>query len=1492
MKHRLITLFGFLLTISITGVLFSQSVMKANPDNFFVTPIPVGGSLSTTFLDVLQNDYYADDATIGDLVVTIPGYPVKGDVQYDAASFRLEYYPFEGETGMDSLVYEIKSPITGKSALGKVYIHINSKPDVISNADCFVDPEGISFEIKMLAESDSTLYLSANDTPLVGNLDDDDDIEIVIFGTGSTATIHQDIKIFSFNKQQNEIIHKYTIPFYSDSWTLGNIAMAKITAPIGYNLTYPKNRPSIFVYEPRYCAIIRYDLEDDGSGNLEYQETWRKVTTQTNRYSAPIPFIVDLMGDGHQQVVVADKIYDADSGILLTQATDINNDPIIDHSAINSNSVSTYSFGLFGHPGASKLGNSNRTYGALMVVGDIDNDGILELVGGDCVYKVNITDYTNEYTSTSANTYKFHTRANKNGHTEIGDGAAALTDVNNDGYLEVVVVGPVGGNLTTTTKGTIYVYDPRTGTVLHTNSIIDIPRNASIYGPAMPFVGDIDGDGVAEFCVSAFCTLRAYELNGSVLEEMWNLPTTDTSAATTLSLFDFAQDGKAKLIYRDETDLRILDARKYDDNNNLITNTDRVLATFPRIYSGTINEYSIVADVNGDGAAEIITVGTGVRNVVNPNGRIKVYGAAGAKKWAPARSVWNQIAYNPVYVNDDLTIPRNPMSPAATFASSDGSINRPFNNFLQQATSLNKEGAMIMEGADLTFSSRAPRRLKFEDNGDLTITVTVVNQGLVSWTDPIRLQMYCSHNGTPVTYTSVGTAHVDANSSGLAARGERVMSFTIPKSSLPADGSYEGWAITVNLDTDPGDDNFVYSYGKECRSGLNNRALGFNVLSGSAIACKGALNVPVHVSPSGQYNVSWYTLGGANVANATNTYILPKKDNSEVTKLLVQAYNKSTGTLVSNVRDTVYVYSAPDSLVWTNSAGDRDWHNPENWRKGGVSNDATPFANIPVGCTVVTLLGGMSEYPNLTDITSSTPALGGTDYSDYSYASCSKIYFNFGSELTRPDLLVYDSARVESKLESHRWYMYAPPLKNMYSGDFYMKSAIPKNDDLKSYTKSWGGLHPFWGSHFESSWTTIYSLPDVEYPVGHGLGVWISDNQDRDNVFFDFKFPKKDLKHHVYFKDTDIVNTYYETKSLSRSDAHRFIFDGLPLSSGSDFSLPVEANNSGSIVFVGNPFMSHLDFDKFYAANSGKIKREYKILNRNNNTYLYYRFGQSSTLSHMIAPMQGFLVEALVPFTELTVNGNMSVEDSGNTLRGVQESSDIQEFTLPLTVRQSGASDVTYLRFGSGYSKSYDSDDDVICLFDESGNSGSIRPVGFYSVSGDGVKLNFQSLPLGLLQGTYSVALGIRTPSRDNITVNVGNLGSLPAGVSLSLYDSKTDQEYALNHQSMYSFTDIDFDGDSFMTGRLYLKISNSQTGLMESDSSSLSVQAFCRANHLSVFSSKSITRVEVLDLNGSLILSKSVDSVHFSESLSYSPVYILRVFTEEGVETLKVIND
>jgi RHS repeat-associated protein len=154
-----------------------------------------------------------------------------------------------------------------------------------------------------------------------------------------------------------------------------------------------------------------------------------------------------------------------------------------------------------------------------------------------------------------------------------------------------------------------------------------------------PTIGNFDDDELPEIGVAGANYYVVFDTDGSIL---WKSKTTDASSNRTgSSLFDFNGDGKAEVVYADEYYLRIYES-----------DTGKVLVS-KRMGSATTLEYPVIADIDNDGHAEII-LGTNwnaarqgifVLEDINDN-------------WMPTRSIWNQHSYHISNINDDGTIPR------------------------------------------------------------------------------------------------------------------------------------------------------------------------------------------------------------------------------------------------------------------------------------------------------------------------------------------------------------------------------------------------------------------------------------------------------------------------------------------------------------------------------------------------------------------------------------------------------------------------------------------------------------------------------------------------------------------------------------------------------------------------------------------------------------------------------------------------------------------
>jgi hypothetical protein len=215
-------------------------------------------------------------------------------------------------------------------------------------------------------------------------------------------------------------------------------------------------------------------------------------------------------------------------------------------------------------------GGAGGVSDSLSVFADVDGaaDGNLELVAERTVYRADGTILWNNGT--------------------LPDGFPAVADMNADGMPDIVVVG----------NTTVTIVRGVDGHVIAGPFAL---MSGSSGGP--PTIADFDGDGMPEIGVAQRNVYSMLQINaaGTGIEEVWNSPNHDRSSSETGStVFDFEGDGIAEVIYADECFLWVFDGP-----------TGHVrFAGLTSSFTGT--EASIVADVDGDGHAEIVLVSNGV----------------------------------------------------------------------------------------------------------------------------------------------------------------------------------------------------------------------------------------------------------------------------------------------------------------------------------------------------------------------------------------------------------------------------------------------------------------------------------------------------------------------------------------------------------------------------------------------------------------------------------------------------------------------------------------------------------------------------------------------------------------------------------------------------------------------------------------------------------------------------------------------------------------
>ena len=544
-------------------------------------------------------------------------------------------------------------------------------PDNIVEADCVAEPLEQQWGIVEGSSSPSLSHMYAQ--PFIGDIDNDGLTDLVTVGYNDAPWRSSSIVIYGHDLQLKTSFN--TSPMYVYG---------------GYPLSVADvDRDGFAEIFIQHIDGFLCCYHPDGSIK------WTVSVSEADERSPNI-LIADINGDSIPEVWSKDKIFNAVSGALLVSLPEA-----IGFSV------------LYGQNGGKAL---------MPAFADFDNDGILELAGGNKVYKLNITNST----GTAGNSATLWKTISASG---TGDGLTSVADIDLDGFMDVVVVR----------DGCMYAWKPYSGTASTPELIATCPYTSSAPG-SRALLTDVNNDGYPEILFTYIANVTAYQYVPSTqsLQQMWLRSTSDLSGATTMTAFDFNQDGSVEIVYRDQSDLRIIDGTTGDN-----------ISTFTCL-APTAVDYPAIVDLDRDGHAEIVVSSNTYESNHDKHAKLIVFHSPANAVWAPARYVWNQHAYNVVNVNNDLTIPANNFNSATPFTDPDGVVRRPFNNFLQQATTLDQYGRPFMRL--LNVSATTDTSMTYE-SGTFTFSYKFCNTGGQTLSNPFHITYYANNYQGPIIRT-------------------------------------------------------------------------------------------------------------------------------------------------------------------------------------------------------------------------------------------------------------------------------------------------------------------------------------------------------------------------------------------------------------------------------------------------------------------------------------------------------------------------------------------------------------------------------------------------------------------------------------------------------------------------------------------------------------------------------------------------------------------
>lgn len=439
------------------------------------------------------------------------------------------------------------------------------------------------------------------------------------------------------------------------------------------------------------------------------------------------------------------------------------------------------------------------------------------------------------------------------------------------------------------------------------------------------------------------------------------------------------------------------------------------------------------------------------------------------------------------------------------------------------------------------------------------------------------------------------------------------------------------------------------------------------------------------------------------------------------------------------------LYIHPTETTWKTTNSSTDWNNWDNWDNGS-----------PWECTNVILPSGAFIYPILVD---------GEDN------MCRYIYFAPGAELENTPAFSEDCPAkvfIDTNLEGGKYSMFSAPLSGMVTGDMFVSSG-PSNHFATLNESSYPErrvspivYQRFWSKTVEmathgssgtasntqvtidqTDWSKTFNAVNTVYGAAQGFSV--RPGREGESGSYTFRFPKEHTTYHYFYSNGASTG---QSATINRNgQAGQFIQKTFG-------SVNLTIDKSGTRFLFGNPFMTHLDIEKFLTANRTNVNAvevydgtQYVAITCDDQGNLISTLKETPT---MVAPMEAVFVQAKNAGTSLSLNLTKEMFHlKGKSLRTRASRSGYahSKGSLRMKATVSGESSSCILLCSSRYADTYRTSEDITALIDNDAKpavaiftvadrkalsiqrmrSATRIPVGFYLKQTGNISLTFDA---------------------------------------------------------------------------------------------------------------------------------------------------------------------
>jgi hypothetical protein len=490
--------------------------------------------------------------------------------------------------------------------------------------------------------------------------------------------------------------------------------------------------------------------------------------------------IADMDGDGKAEIYLRDRIYAAETGALLAQAggnwdLDVTSAPVAVNISGDNKMELVCGSKIYSIPAAGFTARNPASPATLTLLHDMNT------IGADDAY-VKLTSDPVEY---GVDTHS----------------SCSVADLDEDGNIDVVISGALNAVDGPTT---VFYWNVAKNRVTYFSPPDATYPNGWPWGTGRVNIGDANGNGEPDLTFISGNRLwnLKHDKTTGVLTSQWASFRTinDTrSGVLTVTIYDFDNDNKPEVVYRDSQQLAVIDG---------VNGT--TLEWSAVCQSHTYTEGPIIADVNGDGGTDIcVACNTSnsfdIEDPIQQQalGQFRLYYSSG-NEWLPTRKVWNQPGYFVVNINDDLTLPFPQLDQTLVFGTgncSNGAVGpqQPLNVFLNQVPYLSANGCPVFPAPDLSYVGDNPDNPGVDSNGDGVYTPTVEVIPPICGNLGIQVRFNIVNDGDLPITGNIPVSFFKADPTlGTTTAADRLHSASIALTNLAVDATYTSPWINFN----------------------------------------------------------------------------------------------------------------------------------------------------------------------------------------------------------------------------------------------------------------------------------------------------------------------------------------------------------------------------------------------------------------------------------------------------------------------------------------------------------------------------------------------------------------------------------------------------------------------------------------------------------------------------------------------------------------------